>query len=289
MSIKNYLSCLCNFRHKQILYLFFLVLLSTQCMVGYAQQMPARPGGPSTFKANLINIEAATSETFRFNTNLYNGTSKSQQYDLKANLPIGWNVSFKVDGNQVTSLNMDAGSTKPISVEINAIMGAKPQKYIIPVSAISGSDTLSINLEAVVKGTYSLEMTTPDGRLSEEVTSGSQKQIHLVVKNTGTIALNDLDLSAQMPNKWDAKFDSSKIKELLPGKTLDVTATVTVPDKTIAGDYASTFNVRNSNANAQAVFRIIVKTSILSGWIGILVILLAIGLVYYLIKKYGRR
>ncbi|MGN6353632.1 MAG: COG1470 family protein, partial [Parafilimonas sp.] len=113
--------------------------------------------------------------------------------------------------------------------------------------------------------------------------------IHLVVTNTGTIPLKEIDLSAQTPAKWQASFEPSKIAQVEPGKTADVTATLIVPDKTIAGDYVTVFTAKNSNASSDATFRMTVKTSILSGWIGIIVILLAVFLVYRLISKYGRR
>ena len=41
------------------------------------------------------------------------------------------------------------------------------------------------------------------------------------------------------------------------------------------------------NENEQ--FRIAVKTPMLWGWVGILVIVVAVGGVYYLFRKYGRR
>lgn len=267
--------------------IFFPVfLLSVSAL---AQQPPPGADGKSSFTTKLMNIEAAANETFRYNTSLHNGAAASRIYELKADLPIGWLISYRVDGSQVTSLNLDGGKTQDISIEINATAAAKPDKYKIPVKAVSSADTLLLDLEAVVKGSYGAELTTPTGRLSDEITSGSRKEVHLVVKNSGTLPLNDLELSAQAPSKWEATFEPSKIKQLEPGKTLDVTATLNVPDKTIAGDYAATFTVKNANANAQAAFRMIVKTSLLSGWIGILVILLSIALVYYLIRKYGRR
>jgi uncharacterized membrane protein len=70
---------------------------------------------------------------------------------------------------------------------------------------------------------------------------------------------------------------------------MDIKATLSVPDKTIAGDYVTTLTARNSSTTSNAVFRMTVKTSLLSGWLGILVILLALGIVYSLIRKYGRR
>ena len=273
---------------RQFVFLFLLFISSTSLV--QAQQQPATwPAGKSGFTAKLMNIEAATNEVFRYSTTLHNGSASARVYELKADLPVGWMISFKVDGSQVTSINMDAGKTQDIAIEINAIASADPKKYSIPIKAIASSDTLLLKLEAVVKGSYGITLTTPTGRLSDEVTSGGQKQVQLVVKNTGTLPLNDLQVSSQLPTNWESPFEPSNIKQLEPGKTINVTATLKVPDKTIAGDYAANFTVTNSNTNAQIAIRLMVKTSLLSGWIGVVIILIAIGIVYYLVRKYGRR
>jgi uncharacterized membrane protein len=184
---------------------------------------------------------------------------------------------------------MDGSKSEEITIEITPSHNAAPSTYKIPVTASTGRDTLQLHLEAVVKGSYSIELTTPTGRLSDHVTEGKQKETQLVVKNSGTLPLNDIRLSAQTPPKWGAIFEPAKLDELLPGKTVDIIAKLSVPDKTLAGDYVTTFKVRNAHSEAQAVFRMTVKTSMLSGWIGMLVILSAIALVAYLMRKYGRR
>jgi uncharacterized repeat protein (TIGR01451 family) len=268
----------------------FLFLFLASAAATQAQQQPATwPTGKSGFTAKLMNIEAATSETFRYSTTLHNGSSTARIFELKTEIPFGWAIAYKVDGSQVTSINMDAGKTQDIAIEINATLTASPKKYIVPIKAVSGADTLKLNLEAVVKGSYSLALSTPTGRLSDEVTSGGQKELQLTLKNTGTLPLNDLTVTAQLPTGWETTFEPASIKQLEAGKSFDVKATVKVPDKTIAGDYAANFTATNSNTNSQIAFRLLVKTSLLSGWIGILVILLAIGIVYYLVRKYGRR
>jgi uncharacterized membrane protein len=255
--------------------LFAFLFLFASCLASQAQSPGAIINGPSGFTAKLMNIEAATNEIFRYNASLHNGSGKLTVFEFKTNLPIGWIISYKVDGSQVTSLNMDPGATRDISIEVNASATTKPGKYNIPVKAISSVDTLSLNLEAVVKGSYGIALTTPTGKLSEELSSGSNKEIQLEIKNSGTLPLNDIE--------------PAKVKQLEPGKSIAVTAKLKVPDKTIAGDYAATFTATNSNGNSQAAFRMVVTTSLLSGWIGIIVILLAALLVYYLIRKYGRR
>ena len=259
----------------------FLVLFNASLSVY------AAPG--SGFTVRLMNIESEVKNPFRYQATLHNGSGKEQVFELKADLPSGWMVVFRTEGSLVTALKMEADKTRDVEIEIMASPMARPGKFAIPVTATSGSETLQLALEAVVKGNYEVQLSTPDGRLSDDVTEGRSRQLVLTVKNSGTLPLNDLEMSAQSPTQWKAAFEPSKIDRLDPGQTRQVNVTLSVPDKTIAGDYLTTFTVRNSYASANTSFRMTVKTSLLSGWIGMLVILMAIGLVYNLIRKYGRR
>ncbi len=265
----------------QILFLFLFAI----CFHPYRTQ--AENG--SSLTARLVNIESEVKTPFRYSASLHNGSTKEQVYELQPQLPSGWYAVFRAEGNQVTALKVDQGKTLEVSIEIMASPTAKPGKYKIPVTAVSNQESLLLDLEAVVKGNYELQLTTPTGRLSDEITEGKSKKLVLTLTNTGTLPLDELELTAQTPSKWTATFEPLKIQRLEPGKTQNITVSLSVPDKTIAGDYLTTFTARNSYANASASFRMTVKTSVLSGWIGLLIIILAIAIVYNLIRKYGRR
>lgn len=267
-----------------LFYFFVLVGLMSSSLTLWADSHPKPP-----FTARLMNIEAAANTTFTFNTSLHNTAPVARIFELSAGLPTGWNVSFRVEGSPVTSVNIDSGRTQDIAVEIVPGQDVKPGKYAIPVLAVTGQDSARVGLEAVVKGTYGVTLTTPSGRLSDEITEGKRREIHLVVKNTGTISLDNLDLSGQAPPQWEVSFTPSTIPRLEPGKEQEITASLHVPDKTIAGDYVTNFTVKNPNSTSTAAFRMTVTTSVLTGWLGIVVILAALGVVYYLIRKYGRR
>ncbi|WP_367916500.1 NEW3 domain-containing protein [Leadbetterella sp. DM7] len=255
--------------------------------LGASPGVSAAPG--SEFTARLMNLESEVKNPFRFSATLHNGAATEQVFEFKAELPAGWMAVFRAEGSQLTALKMEAGKSRDVDIEILASPMTRPGKFTIPVTAASGTETLRLTLEAVVKGNYEVQLSTPDGRLSDEVTEGRSRQLVLTVQNSGTLPLNDLEMTAQSPPQWKAAFEPSKIDRLDPGQTRQVNVTLSVPDKTIAGDYLTTFTVRNNYANANTSFRMTVKTSLLSGWIGLLVILLAVGLVYNLIRKYGRR
>ncbi len=185
---------------------FLTVLFFTSGVSVAETPKPGEKG--STFTAQLINIEAAVHEGFRYNTTLRNGSSEGRIYELTAAVPDGWNVVFRARGSQLTSINLDGNKDENISVEVHPAFIVEPAKYKIPVTAAAAGDTLRLTLEAVVKGAYGIELTTPTGLLSGKITEGKQKQIHLVVRNTGTLVLSDISLSAQTPANWDATFYS---------------------------------------------------------------------------------
>ncbi|GAB2991633.1 hypothetical protein GCM10027284_05290 [Cyclobacterium sediminis] len=263
-----------------------LALLFTLISITVSAQNSA---SESSFTARLFNIEAPVNETFRFQTTLKNNANKIQVYELSAEAPKGWRLVFKARGSQVTSINLEPGKSESINVEVKPAHDAAPEKYIFPIEAKSENDSMKLELEAVVEGAYDIELTTPSGRLSGEITEGKNTEIHLKVINTGSLPLNEITLTSNTPSKWEVSFSPSELEELEPGKSADVIATLSVPNKTLAGDYVSKFTAKNSDSTSTATYRVTVKTSLLSGGIGILIILIAVGFVYVLIRKFGRR
>ncbi len=287
MSVNFFYLQQCKLKHCKLRYFVFSLLAIFFLIPAFAQK--GNNHLKSSFTASLMSLETTAKKPFRYNTSLHNGSGKQEIYELVTLAPDGWITTFQAQGSEVSSIRIDSGKTQQISVEVNPSPEVKPGKYNIPLLAVSPDDTLRLELEAVVKGNYEVELTTPSGRLSDDVTEGSDKVIQLTVVNTGTLPLDNLELSAETPVKWTSAFDPAKITRLEPGKRQNIKATLTVPDKTIAGDYVTKFTVKNNSADANATFRMTVTTSLLSGWIGILIILLALGIVYYLIRKYGRR
>ena len=246
-----------------------------------------------TFKTEFTsvqsNMEGHSESTFTFSTKLKNQTGEKQLYSLRANTPRGWIVTFKPDYKQATSVEIEPNNTKDITIDINPPEYIEAGTYQIPVSAVTNMTTANLNLEVVITGSYKMELTTPMGLLSSDITAGDDKRIELVVKNTGSGILKDIKLSSTKPANWDVVFEPQTVDLLEAGKTAQVFATVKADKKAIAGDYVTTITASTPEVSSPASFRISVKTPMIWGWIGILIILVALGSVYYLFQKYGRR
>ena len=112
---------------------------------------------------------------------------------------------------------------------------------------------------------------------------------HPVVKNSGSAELKNIEFQSTAPANWEVTFDPKKIEKLPPGQIAQAFAIIKPDQKAIAGDYMTNLVAKTPETSATTPLRISIETSILWSWSGILIILLALGAVYYLFRKYGRR
>jgi uncharacterized membrane protein len=246
-----------------------------------------------TYKTELTcdqpNMQGNSKSSFTYQAKLKNETSDEQEYALVANAPKGWGVVFKANYRQATSAQVEPNATSNISIDIAPPANVTAGTYNIPVQAVTKSTSASLTLQVVITGTYGLELTTPEGLLSTTVTAGETKKIDLVVENTGSAALMGIRLSDAKPNGWEVSYAPSEVTSLQAGERAQVVATLKAAKKAIPGDYIVRMTVRTAEANASAEFRVTVRTSAVWGWLGILIIVAALGSVYLLFRKYGRR
>ena len=235
------------------------------------------------------NMEGTPKSNFSFKAVLKNKTANKQQYALMASPPPGWTVAIKPNFKQATSTEVEANGTKDITYDIKPSVTVKAGTYKIPVKAVSGTTSAELEFEVVITGTYEMSFNTPTGLLSTRMTAGDEKKVELVVKNTGSTLLENIELSASKPRNWEATFEPEKIEKLEPGSSETVSATIKADKKAIPGDYVTKITAKNPEVNATLSFRVMVKTPMLMGWLGIFIIVIALGGVAFLFKKYGRR
>ncbi|HWB91162.1 MAG TPA: NEW3 domain-containing protein [Puia sp.] len=246
-----------------------------------------------TFRTELTtdqsNMAGAANSTFTFNAKLRNSTDAAQAYALNTMAPPGWKVSFKANYKQVSSVNIEPGHIQDITIDVDPPDETAAGTYRIPIVATTGATSADLPLTVSITGSYSMQLTTPTGLLSTTTTAGDHRRLELVVKNTGSAELKNIDLTSTLPANWDVSFDPKKIDDLPPGQTAQVSAILTPDQKAIAGDYMADLRARAAEASAVAPLRVSVETSLLWSWAGILIILVAVGSVYFLFRKYGRR
>jgi uncharacterized membrane protein len=241
------------------------------------------------FTTDQANIKGNTTSTFSYQATLRNSTAEKQVYALIADAQPGWNVTFRYNSQQVASVEVNENSNISIGIEIDPPDIIEAGTYKIPVRASTNSTSADLGLEVVITGSFAMELTTPTGLLSTGITAGDQKRIELVVRNTGSAQLKNVQLSAGTPVNWEVTFDPKKIDTVDPGKSVQVSAVIKAAKNAIAGDYVTNIEARTPEVSSKVQFRVSVRTSMIWGWVGILIICAALGSVYFLFRKYGRR
>ncbi|WP_199614391.1 COG1470 family protein [Paenibacillus alkalitolerans] len=246
-----------------------------------------------TFETELTtdqsNMEGHADSNFTFSTELRNRTAEKQLYALRAQAAQGWEVVFKKGGDRVSSVEVEPGQSETVTVEVDPPEQVEAGTYDIPISAQTSGTSAKLNLQVVITGSYDIKLTTPSGLLSTDITAGRQRKLELQVQNTGTAELADVNLTADTPVDWSVEFEPATIDTIAPGESKQVIATISSAKSAIAGDYVVQMKASAPEAVSDAQFRVSVKTSVLWGWIGILMIAAVAGGLFYLFRKYGRR
>jgi len=186
-------------------------------------------------------------------------------------------------------VELEANSSEKITIEIDPPDNIEAGTYEIPVQAATSSTSAEVKLQAVITGSYKVELTTPTGLLSTSTPVGGKKRIVLLVKNVGSSELTNINLTFSAPGNWDVIFDPKRVDKLEAGGEAEVFATIKADKKSIPGDYGITMEAKTAETSSKISYRVAVKTPLLWGWLGILIIIAALAGVYYLFRKYGRR
>ncbi len=228
--------------------------------------------------------------SFRYDTSLKNEGDEDLTVDLSADATPGFNISFSLNGQDVTSVPLAAGETKHISVQAASLDNVASGAYPLKVRAQGGEAVAELPLSAEVVGTAEIMVTTPDGRLSGEAVAGKTTPFKIIVANPGSAPANNISVSATAPNGWTATVDPKEIAQIAPGDQTEVTANIAPSEKAVAGDYVVSVSARPTDGSAKNVdLRITVTTSTMWGIVGVGLIALAVAAVGIVVSRFGRR
>lgn len=245
--------------------------------IGVVADFPSLSGDPGT--------------AFTYNLTVTNDTPEQQTFTFDPTGPQGWTVTASPTAEaKAQTVSIDAGGTSQVKVVATPPDTTKAGKYPIDVTvtAANGS-TGKIELEAVVTGTPTLQMSTADQRLNVSGKSATEKRVPLIVANTGTAALESVKLAGTAPTGWDVSFDPQEVTSVQPGETAQVTAIVKPASNAVAGDYALTIRASAGSQSSTVDLRYTLQGSRTLGLIALAVIVLAIAALVGVFVKFGRR
>lgn len=245
--------------------------------------------GESNFIVEYPDQEGVSGTSFSYSTTIANNTLSTQNYNFSSNAPVGWTVAFSSSSTQVSSLEIESGSSASVTITVTPPDKVDAGDYKIECAATSAREQLSTALNVKILGTYAMDLSTTDGRLSFDAYGDKESNVTLKLTNSGNITLENISLSASAPAGWEVSFDNSVIDTLEAGASKEIAASVKPGKDALTGDYATIITASCDNQTAAAQFRITVKTQTGWGVFAVLIIIAVAGGLYAIMKKYGRR
>jgi uncharacterized membrane protein len=263
------------------------------------------PGGPSdlgiqvTISEQVEQAVALTTDfdtlrgkpgdTFTYTLTVANNTSEKQVFAFDPKGPEGWSVTASPTAEtRASTATIDAGGTGTVTVTAVSQSTAKAGTFplSVGVKAANGA-TAEIKLTAVLSGQTAMTLTSE--RLNLNARAGGTAHKTMSVTNTGSAPLSGVTFSAgAVPTDWEVTFEPDKL-DIPAGEQGDIVANIRPSKNAVAGDYALTITASAGTASSEAGLRITVKTTRWWGLIGILIVVAALGVLYGVFRKFGRR
>ena len=243
------------------------------------------------FSCEYPEQEGAADASFSFSATLVNNSPETQTYSLSAQAPEGWQVSFEPSGEstQVASIELESAASQGLDITVTPPNNVEAGQYTIPCSAVSAGETLDMELSVTVTEKYSLDLSTPDGLLSFDTHANEETPVTLSITNNSNVPVQNVNLTSSAPSEWNVSFDTPTIDVIEAGATVEVTARVTPSDQALTGDYVVTMTANASQVSDTAEFRVAVETSMVWGFVAVVVIAALLAGIGYVFRKYGRR
>lgn len=247
--------------------------------------------------ADYPSIENPAGKPFKFQVTVKNNTDKSMIVDLGADVPYGWRAHASPrweEDKRISSLKTDAKGSENLLLTLVPPPNVSKGDYLIKFAVKSEDKVETIDLKAIVTGTYSLKMRTETGRLNLEAIAGEEKNLSMYLWNEGSAPVEDVSFfSIDSPKDWEISFDPEKISSIPPYQEVEkpekVKVSIVSPPRALPGDYMVTVRSIGKQDQTNMDLRVTVKRSTLWGWLGIGIVLVIIASLVGVFIKLGRR
>jgi uncharacterized membrane protein len=241
---------------------------------------------------NFPDLRGTATTAFKYRVTLTNDSGRDATINLSSDAPKNFQVTFTeaYGSQQLTSIPIEAGKSKDIDVALSLPRETPAGDYKLSVQAKTEQASADLPLTLTILGQPRLSLAGEGGRLSGDAYAGQASTLTVVLRNDGSEAARDVELSATTPEGWKSSFDPKTVPQIAAGGTQDVKMTLTPSEHAIAGDYQTTIRASGaSGISESANFRITVLTSTLWGVVGIGIIAVALLVVVFAVARFGRR
>ena len=256
--------------------------------VTIGEEVPAKLKLSTNFPA----LRGSATTSFKYKLSVTNDSGRDATINFSADAPKNFQVSFTeaYGSQQLTSIPIEAGKSKDVEASLTIPRDTAAGDYKLVLHAKTEAASADLPVSLTIVGQPRLAVSGEGGRLSGEAYAGQGSQLTVILRNDGSEAARDIELSATTPEGWKSSFDPKQVAQIAPGGTQDVKVTLTPSDRAIAGDYQTTIRAGAAGGLSESAnFRITVLTSTLWGAVAIAIIAIALLVVVFAVARFGRR
>lgn len=241
-------------------------------------------------------VEGTPGKAFSYEISVKNAGGDAVVVDLVLNLPEKWSgyITPRWESERrINSIKLDGSATERILLTVTPPMDVEKKDYPIKLVAKAGDVEKALDLSAIIKGTYKLQVVPETNRLNFDMVAGEEKRLVLYLWNEGSAPIENISLLASKPEGWEVKFEPEKLSSLesllVTQKPEQVTAIFKAPERTIPGDYQVSITAAGDQDQKSLDLRATVKVPTSWGWAGIGVIVAVLLLLFGIFMKLKRR
>lgn len=236
-------------------------------------------------------LQGPAGARFEYRVELRNDGNERLLFNLAAEAPEGWAVTFRpaYSSKDTTSIPVDGGSSERVDVVVETPKQVPAGTYPIVVRASAPGVEAVTRLQAVITGTFKLEIKPLDERFSTRATAGRETPLKIELHNAGTAPLRNVQLSSFEPSGWTVRFQPESVDVIPPGESRQVTVLIKPKPRALAGDYILTVDANAEGASDSKDFRVTVTTPTTWGLVGLLLVAAAVAGTAHVFRTYGRR
>ncbi len=234
---------------------------------------------------------------FEFEVSITFDGEEERYFEILEEFPSGW--SMDVSPGSDAAIDIPLIMFKPnapviLKIKCRPMVKKEPGEYIFKItlkSVAEEGDVLegSAEFTGIVKPDGKLELMASEDRLNTKVRPGRENIYTLILKNTGTAPVENINISSSgEPEGWQVELEDN-IDIVSVGEELEVEVIIIPPERTIAGDYSIRFNVSSEDGNDSLELRTMVETPLIWKIVGIGLIALVIAGIAIIFERLGRR
>jgi len=251
---------------------------------------------------NYPSLENPAGKDFTYDITIRNQADTERVVNLRAQVPFLWRAYFTPrwqTDTRITSIKISANATETVRFVVTPPVGVAEGEYPLVFVAQADSDVASLDLKAVVTGTYDLRLGTESEVTGQGDTrniraqEGRERTFTLYLWNAGTAPITNISFYATKPSGWEVTFVPEKIEELPPLsltlKPEKVTVKIKPAARAIPGDYQVSLVASSVQDRKTMDLRVTVAAGMGWGWVGVGVVVVVVAGLTGIFVRLGRR